>query len=160
TRPGSGKPVEIRAVPGEHRVKVNADGFETVGEVVTVTDRKSAPLSVRLVPLGKSAPAEAKTDDGEDARKLNSQAWELATAADAPRRSAAKAVELATRACRIDGFQSPLLLDTLAAAHAEAGHFGEAVTWQTQAIKQLAPGDDSAEFRARLELYQRGKPYH
>ena len=47
---------------------------------------------------------------------------------------------------------------TLAAAHAEAGQFDQAVRWQEKAIP-LAPEAQRDVLRRRLELYQQGKPY-
>jgi len=47
---------------------------------------------------------------------------------------------------------------TLAAAHAEAGEFDEAVKWQTKAL-ELAPDSMKAGMKARFELYQQGKPF-
>ena len=41
TWPGAGKPLEIRAVPGEHRIEVRKDGFKTFGEVATVKTDES-----------------------------------------------------------------------------------------------------------------------
>ena len=49
-------------------------------------------------------------------------------------------------------------LDTLAAAYAEAGEFGKAVEWQQKAVA-MAPENVKPDFRARLELYEAGKPY-
>jgi hypothetical protein len=43
----------------------------------------------------------------------------------------------------------------LAAAHAEAGDFKQAIKWQTRAI-DLAPEDKKEECRKRLNLYKAG----
>ena len=51
TWPGSGKPVEIRAVPGQHKVEVKKDGFKTFGETVTVKTDESEEVTVHLEPL-------------------------------------------------------------------------------------------------------------
>jgi hypothetical protein len=51
TLPGGGKPVKIRAVPGQHKVEVKKDGFQTFGEVVTVKTDESEEVTVRLEPL-------------------------------------------------------------------------------------------------------------
>jgi hypothetical protein len=50
TLPGGGKPVVIRAVPGQHKVEVKKDGFKTFGEVVTVKTDESEAVTVRLEP--------------------------------------------------------------------------------------------------------------
>jgi hypothetical protein len=48
--PGGGKPVEIRAVPGQHKLEVKKDGFKTFGEVVTLKTDESTIVNVRLDP--------------------------------------------------------------------------------------------------------------
>ena len=49
--PGGGKPVEIRAVPGQHRVEVKKDGFKTFGEAVTFKTDDAEEVTVRLEAL-------------------------------------------------------------------------------------------------------------
>jgi tetratricopeptide (TPR) repeat protein len=89
---------------------------------------------------------------------LNNLAWVLATAADDALRDGAQAVELAERAARMTGHESPNLLDTLAAAHAELGQFDLAVQWQQKAV-EIAPQKKKDALRRRLELYNSGKPF-
>jgi tetratricopeptide (TPR) repeat protein len=89
---------------------------------------------------------------------LNNLAWVLATAADDALRDGAQAVELAGRAARMTGHESPNLLDTLAAAHAELGQFDLAVQWQQKAV-EIAPQKKKDALRRRLELYNSGKPF-
>jgi hypothetical protein len=64
---------------------------------------------------------------------------------------------------QLSGGKSPEILDTLAAAYAEAGRFPEAVATAEKA-EQLATTAGSkkpaGENRQRLELYRAGKPYH
>ena len=52
------------------------------------------------------------------------------------------------------------LMDTLAAAHAEAGDFEQALKFQTKALdaKNLEPNDRSG-MEDRLNLYRQRKPY-
>jgi len=58
----------------------------------------------------------------------------------------------------LSAWQDGNLIDTLAAASAEAGQFKETIRWQEKAIN-LVPEKDQANYRTRLELYKAGKPY-
>jgi formylglycine-generating enzyme required for sulfatase activity/DNA-binding beta-propeller fold protein YncE len=51
TWPGLGKPLEIRAVPEQHKVEVKKEGFKTFGKVVTIKTDESVEVTVRLEPL-------------------------------------------------------------------------------------------------------------
>ena len=64
----------------------------------------------------------------------NNLAWMLATCPDASLRNGPKAVELAQRAVQLSAGMSPQILDTLAAAYAEAGQFPEAIKTARQAL--------------------------
>ncbi len=68
----------------------------------------------------------------KDLTLLNDAAWLLATAPYASVRNGPEAVDLAQRAIKLSDGKNPVILDTLAAAYAEAGRFAEAV--------QTAPG--------------------
>jgi hypothetical protein len=50
------------------------------------------------------------------------------------------------------------MLSTLAATHAEAGDFKNAVRWQSKAIESAAERD-RAGMQSRLELFKAGRPY-
>ena len=93
-----------------------------------------------------------------DARRYDALAWLLATCPDGEIRDGRRAVTIATRGCELSGWRNVHTLSILAAAHAEAGEFAEAVKWQTRAI-ELVPPRAQHELRQRLELYQAGKPY-
>jgi HEAT repeat protein/Tfp pilus assembly protein PilF len=80
----------------------------------------------------------------------NNIAWILATCPRSEVRDGKEAVKHAARACEIQS--TPIFVDTLAAAHAEAGDFEEAVRLQEEALE--LPGA-----RARLKLYESKKPY-
>ncbi len=98
---------------------------------------------------------------------LNNLAWQLATHPDPNLRDGPRAVQLAQRACRADGGESPVFLDTLAAAYAEVGRFDEAAGTQRRAIEVLRrtrrEGPERAEqvrdYESRLKLYRLGKPH-
>ena len=49
--PGDGKPLEIRAVPGKHKIEVKKDGFKSLVEEATFKAEGSEEVTVRLEPL-------------------------------------------------------------------------------------------------------------
>lgn len=85
----------------------------------------------------------------------NNLAYLLSTAPDESVRNGKRAVELAEKAQQLHPEPLPDLLDTLAAAYAEAGDFDKAIESQQKAI-ELKP--DSESFRQHLKLYQANKP--
>jgi tetratricopeptide (TPR) repeat protein len=89
-------------------------------------------------------------------------AWLLATCPKQEVRDGRKAVELARKACDLDGWHAPWRLETLAAAYAEVGDFKEAVKWAKEAVKSadglLSKGQVDS-IQERLKLYEQGKPY-
>ena len=104
--------------------------------------------------------AEGVKRQPKNANIHNEYAWRLATCPVAKFRDGKKAVPLATTACTLTKWSDPNLVDTLAAAYAEAGRFAEAVEWQQRALEilpethPLRPG-----FVKRLELFEQGKTY-
>ncbi|HLH55003.1 MAG TPA: tetratricopeptide repeat protein [Verrucomicrobiae bacterium] len=93
---------------------------------------------------------------------LNNLAWLLSTCADPVVRDGKRAVELAEKACALTNFKMPVFVGTLAAAYAEAGRFGEAVTTaQTAASLAMQTGDSNAASSNQelLKLYAANKPY-
>jgi tetratricopeptide (TPR) repeat protein len=90
---------------------------------------------------------------------LNNAAWFRATCPDPAFRNGKEAVELASRACQLDKWKDADQIDTLAAAHAEAGNFAEAERYQLKALSLLS--EDEAlrpKFQARLKLYRAKQP--
>jgi tetratricopeptide (TPR) repeat protein len=90
-------------------------------------------------------------------------AWLLATCPEASLRNGQKAVELAQQAERLGGGESPQILDTLAAAYAEAGRFGEAVETARQALSLSAAKNNkplAEAIQTRLKLYETRSAYH
>lgn len=90
----------------------------------------------------------------------NNIAWILATCPDGRFRDGRRAVAFAKRAVE----RSPSLgfLDTLAAAHAEAGQFEEAVAIQNRILAMAVAADpDQAApaYAERLSRYETGEPY-
>ncbi len=86
----------------------------------------------------------ARAQGGANAAALNNLAWLLATAPDAAVRDGARAVELAREAVRLDAKKQPAFLLTLAAAHAEAGKFDEAMSTIDDAIASAEAGGNAA----------------
>jgi tetratricopeptide (TPR) repeat protein len=113
---------------------------------------------------GKYAEALADYEQAERAGAAplarNNRAWVLATCPAAKVRDGAKAVELARAACEATRDREGMYLDTLAAAHAEAGGFADAVRAQEKALADKGYtaryGEDG---RARLALYKDKKPF-
>lgn len=89
----------------------------------------------------------------------NNIAWLLATAPDPGVRNGRRAVESATKACELTGYQKLDFVDTLAAAHAEAGQFEQAVA-RAREVLQHVDQEHKASIEARLKLYEAGQPWH
>jgi predicted DNA-binding WGR domain protein/tetratricopeptide (TPR) repeat protein len=117
--------------------------------------------------LGKYALAKAdfeqafRLGEGGDSASdsANNLAWILATAPAPEMRDAARALELALRACKASRWKDPGHLGTLAAAYANNGQFEEAISWQEKAIAREYFRQEKAELRAALKLYRAGQPY-
>lgn len=92
-----------------------------------------------------------------DAETAALQAFILATCEDDAVRDGTRAVQLAQRAESLAGGPTSLVLMALAAAHAEAGDFRQAVRYQKQAIR-TADDDEKPLQKERLRLYEAGKP--
>jgi tetratricopeptide (TPR) repeat protein len=91
---------------------------------------------------------------------LNDLAWQRATSPDKEIRNGPQAVAAATKACEMSDWKEWTYLDTLAAAHAEAGNFDQAIKYQKEGLL-LAKAEPKllAEARQRLSLYEQHKPY-
>ena len=101
--------------------------------------------------------------DADDVNLNNNLAGILATAADADLRDGAEAVRLAESACNHTQFRSFALIDTLAAAYAEASRFDEAVETLEKAIQLADEADEkdaAYDMREKLALYQAERPFH
>jgi Flp pilus assembly protein TadD len=92
----------------------------------------------------------------------NNLAWLLATCPEASSRDGQRAMALARQAMQLSGVTNPQLLDTLAAAYAEAGQFGEAVEMARRALSLPATQNNKAladALQTRLKLYETNLPY-
>lgn len=97
--------------------------------------------------------------DSENADAFNNLAWLKATCCDDKFRDGNLAVKLATKACELTEWQSGDCIDTLAAAHAEAEDWENAVRRQEQAIELSADGANKEAGKSRLERYKQQKPF-
>lgn len=89
---------------------------------------------------------------------VNALAWLYATCPNDQYRNGKQAVVLAEKACEATESKLPGLLDTLAAAYAEAGRFPDAVQTQKKALT-LATEEQKVSYQVRLALYEQGKPF-
>jgi tetratricopeptide (TPR) repeat protein len=93
---------------------------------------------------------------------LDHLAWMLATCPDTSIRNGASAVELAAHAAQLTGGSEPAVLDTLAAAQAEAGLFSEAVATSEKAFalaSARSQTDLAGEIHARTGIYRAHFPF-
>lgn len=88
---------------------------------------------------------------------LNNLAWVLATSPKDELRDGKRAIELATKACEVTGFEQAHILSTLAAAYAESGDFEKAKEWSAKAVEIDKTGMD--QLKQELESYEQGKPW-
>jgi hypothetical protein len=88
---------------------------------------------------------------------LNNLAWVLATSPVDQLRDGKRAIELATKACKLTDYKKPHILSTLAAAYAETGDFETAKKWSQKAV-ELGEGEEKEALEKELESYRAGKP--
>ncbi len=123
-------------------------------------------LGIALLQKGRAAEAmgqyqEALRIDPANRKIQNNLAWLLATSADATLRDGKRAVALAQQALEPSGGTDPVILDTLAAALAEAGRFSEAAQTARKALElaNLAGQQGLAqELKGELKRYEAGLP--
>lgn len=118
--------------------------------------------------LGKSTAAIAQFQkvlelDPDHVTAQNNLAWILATCPDASLRNGPKAVAWAQSAVQLSAGISPQILDTLAAAYAEAGRFAEAVATARRALDLSSAQNNKAlteEIQNQLKLFENHSAYH
>jgi tetratricopeptide (TPR) repeat protein len=96
--------------------------------------------------------------DNACGRALQCAAWLMATCPDEQYRHPDLALRAAQKAIELDGDQDYIYLDSLAAALANRGQFDKAQGVIKRAIL-LAPPENAAPLKHRLELYRSGKPF-
>ena len=93
------------------------------------------------------------------AMALSDRAWFRATCPNASFRNGQQAVKDAKAACSIMIWKDEHMIDTLAAAYAEAGDFNSAVQYTAQALAVKGISADSTKlFQQHLALFQQNKP--
>jgi TPR repeat protein len=100
-----------------------------------------------------------KAANGGDQVGLKAAAWLMATSDDPKVRDGNAAVAFAEKVDEATKHKDPLILDTLAAAYAEAGKFEKAVGAEKGAIAACKVDSDRNEFQNRLRLYETNKPF-
>jgi tetratricopeptide (TPR) repeat protein len=98
--------------------------------------------------------------DPKDPTAFNGRAWQWATCRNERYRDGKRAVESASQACQLTEWKNPGVIDTLAAAYAEAGQFDEAIRYQEKALT-FADYETKygKEARERLKLFREKQPY-
>jgi len=97
--------------------------------------------------------------EGARALALSLRAWLEATCPNASFRNGQQAVKDAKGACGLTSWGNPHYIDTLAAAHAEAGDFDNAVKFEEKAIAKFHDADTLKGAQHRLGLYREHKPF-
>ena len=147
------------------RREVSLDGFaplvmgDDVGVIATGVCK--VPSARWIIDLsGELLPKGGHVVFPDDASLHNIKAWLLATCPDDELRDGTLAIEHANRACELSKWMNVAFVDTLAAAHAEAGDFEAAIEHQQSAV-DMAPTEMLGQgIKERLALYKSGQPYH
>ena len=142
--------------------------YERAAVLVPGSARVHYLLGVALERKGKFAPAIAQFEkvlelEPRHAPAQNNLAWLLATCRDASLRNGRRAVELARQPEELAGGKSAEVLDTLAAAYAEAGDFEKAVETAKRALSLITNQTNNAltgALELRLKLYEANTAYH
>lgn len=140
-----------RSAPSDSGGRIR-DAFVRVFRLLREKDKKAADTALR--------DALRRIDDSIS--MSNAVAWLLATIPDDAVRDGRIAMEVATRCCQVTERKDPEILDTLAAAQAEAGRFDEAASTMRQALeiaKKAEARESAAVFEKRLSNYLNRVPY-
>jgi protein O-mannosyl-transferase len=140
--------------------------FQTAVEINPDDTEARSNLAMALAQSGQFKQAIAQFQKILETRPnqieaCNNLAWLLATASDSSLRDGAKALALARQASELGGGDNPVILHTLAAAYAETGSFGEAISTARRAA-ELATGQNNevlaGKLRKEITLYEAGAP--
>jgi tetratricopeptide (TPR) repeat protein len=141
--------------------------YQRALELMPDFTRARYQLGLALQSRGKFAAAIAQFQrvlelDPRHVTAQNNLAWLLATCPDNSLRNGNKAVELAQQAVQLSGGNSPEILDTLAAAYAEAGRYPEAVETARRALDLSAAQNNkplAQVIQTQLKLFETHSPY-
>jgi tetratricopeptide (TPR) repeat protein len=100
-------------------------------------------LSLAREPDGLQRLCDIAANAPDSPRMLDELAWLLGTYPDSKSRDGTEAVRLAERACLLTERRIPALLDTLAAAYAEAGDLPRAISAAEEALERARSSGDS-----------------
>ncbi len=167
--------IELEPRSAEHRlararsqVKLNhtAEAVQDLTAALGLNPQLAEALSLRADIYCKLGYWEQAIEDYQQSLRVDPRsqstyrglAWMLATCPNSRYRDGGKAVESAMRALRLGDASDPAILDTLAAAYAEAGQFDEAIKSIEQAIV-LAGNAANDSLSERLTLYRQRKTF-
>ena len=153
-------PYDARTLYAQAQLKVHQRKLADA-VVCLILAKRQAPESKPV--LGLMRKLLSNMDTSENALVLRQIAWALATNPEKARRDGESALEFAVRAIELQGGETALTADALAAALAESGHFNEAQRTAGRAAVLAKQGGDecyAAEIAARQSLYASGKAFH
>ncbi|MFP6809066.1 MAG: tetratricopeptide repeat protein [Pseudomonadales bacterium] len=135
-------------------------------EAMALDPANSKPVNNRGMAYQFKGLYNAAIDDFERALEMNKDhldaannlAWVRATCPVTSLRNGEAALEISLAVNEKTNYLSATMLDTLAAAYAEAGDFDKAIGIQEKviALSGESPNEESAD---RIALYRQGKPY-
>jgi tetratricopeptide (TPR) repeat protein len=133
----------------------NAEAYEDRGDAYCSNHEWDKALEDLKKGLELAGPSSAQA--------LNALAWFYATCPKAELRDGAKSMELAAKACELSDWKDDAIIDTLAAAEAEAGKWEAALKHEKQAKEMAAAAkkDDKTlkDYDSRIALFGQKKSY-
>lgn len=136
-------------------IELDANNNGARGELAALLQRRG------LWSESKALLTEAVDANPRNVEAVNNLAWLLATAPMGELRDGELAIDLAEQVRAALPEENPAILDTVAAAYAEIGRFGDATQTLEDAIALVGDADEklASELRERLELYKAGHAY-